>query len=462
MRQLVWHGRTAEAVALLSDLGRDGDVDTLALSALQTWVRHRAPGAIPEHPQPWAGRTRAGRVRPETDPWLVSAALLADALEHGTPGRVVPHAEIVLRDVRHGRGSNWSEEASVLALDVLAAAGSPGDASDRGEQLLGEGMPTTARARIAAVLAGVALQQGDLASATRWASDALRTLPVPAWGIEIGTPLGVLVDALVGTGRLDDAAQWLVTTVPGAMDVGIAGLRYRRGRARFRMATGHPAAALADFTECGAMLERWGRDVADEAVAWRLGTATARLQRGELAEARRIAQELLPSRAPRTRASALRVLAAASAPDRRVGMLTEALELFESAGDVVGQAFALSDLSEAYRAVEEIRTARLTSRRALHLARVAGVTTLVRDLEHTAGSEHAGDGTETAASALSESERRVAGLAVRGYSNREIGSRLYITPSTVEQHLTRVYRKLGVRRRRDLPPDLWAAVSRAS
>ncbi len=36
--------------------------------------------------------------------------------------------------------------------------------------------------------------------------------------------------------------------------------------------------------------------------------------------------------------------------------------------------------------------------------------------------------------------------------NREIAARLFITVSTVEQHLTRVYRKLGVTRRLDLMP----------
>jgi DNA-binding NarL/FixJ family response regulator len=41
-----------------------------------------------------------------------------------------------------------------------------------------------------------------------------------------------------------------------------------------------------------------------------------------------------------------------------------------------------------------------------------------------------------------------------GYTNREIAAKLYITPSTVEQHLTRVYRKLDIKRRKDLPADL--------
>ncbi|WP_329793983.1 helix-turn-helix transcriptional regulator [Lentzea sp. DG1S-22] len=49
---------------------------------------------------------------------------------------------------------------------------------------------------------------------------------------------------------------------------------------------------------------------------------------------------------------------------------------------------------------------------------------------------------------------RVAELAAKGHTNREISGLLYITVSTVEQHLTRVYRKLGMRSRADLPHRL--------
>jgi DNA-binding CsgD family transcriptional regulator len=55
---------------------------------------------------------------------------------------------------------------------------------------------------------------------------------------------------------------------------------------------------------------------------------------------------------------------------------------------------------------------------------------------------------------LSDAERKVAELAAHGHTNREIGRRLYITVSTVEQHLTRVYRKLNVSKRTDLPTRL--------
>lgn len=52
--------------------------------------------------------------------------------------------------------------------------------------------------------------------------------------------------------------------------------------------------------------------------------------------------------------------------------------------------------------------------------------------------------------ALTRAERRVVMLAAAGCTNRAIAARLYVTPSTVEQHLTHVYRKLRVRSRGDL------------
>ncbi|MEO6091111.1 MAG: helix-turn-helix transcriptional regulator, partial [Umezawaea sp.] len=50
----------------------------------------------------------------------------------------------------------------------------------------------------------------------------------------------------------------------------------------------------------------------------------------------------------------------------------------------------------------------------------------------------------SSSSVLSHAELRVVELAVDGHTNRQIAETLYITVSTVEQHLTRVYRKLGV------------------
>ncbi|MGW4690636.1 AAA family ATPase [Streptomyces sp. NPDC004244] len=51
---------------------------------------------------------------------------------------------------------------------------------------------------------------------------------------------------------------------------------------------------------------------------------------------------------------------------------------------------------------------------------------------------------------LTRAERRVAVLAADGCTNGAIAARLYVTTSTVEQHLTRIYRKLRVTSRTDL------------
>ncbi|MFD0392430.1 helix-turn-helix transcriptional regulator [Streptomyces nogalater] len=62
--------------------------------------------------------------------------------------------------------------------------------------------------------------------------------------------------------------------------------------------------------------------------------------------------------------------------------------------------------------------------------------------------------TEDGPALLSDAECRVAGLAALGYTNREISTRLHVTISTVEQHLTRVYRKLQVASRTELPSKM--------
>ncbi len=58
---------------------------------------------------------------------------------------------------------------------------------------------------------------------------------------------------------------------------------------------------------------------------------------------------------------------------------------------------------------------------------------------------------------LTTTEQRVAMLAARGSSNKEIAAQLFISSKTVEANLSRVYRKLGLRSRVDLANRLAAA-----
>ena len=53
---------------------------------------------------------------------------------------------------------------------------------------------------------------------------------------------------------------------------------------------------------------------------------------------------------------------------------------------------------------------------------------------------------------------RVATMAAEGLTNRDIAQALFVTPSTVEVHLSSVYRKLGVNARSQLPQALDAPV----
>ena len=51
---------------------------------------------------------------------------------------------------------------------------------------------------------------------------------------------------------------------------------------------------------------------------------------------------------------------------------------------------------------------------------------------------------------LTSAERRVAALVAEGMTNREVAAQLFTTVATVEAHLTRIYRKLGLRSRTQL------------
>ncbi len=58
-------------------------------------------------------------------------------------------------------------------------------------------------------------------------------------------------------------------------------------------------------------------------------------------------------------------------------------------------------------------------------------------------------------SELTPSELRVAELAARGLTNKEIAAQLFVSVYTVEAHLSHAYSKLGVRPRAELTLPLY-------
>jgi DNA-binding CsgD family transcriptional regulator len=63
----------------------------------------------------------------------------------------------------------------------------------------------------------------------------------------------------------------------------------------------------------------------------------------------------------------------------------------------------------------------------------------------------------TGVESLTASERRVAQMATSGMTNRDIAEALFVTVKTVEAHLGRLYRKLGIHSRAELAEVMAAA-----
>jgi len=77
--------------------------------------------------------------------------------------------------------------------------------------------------------------------------------------------------------------------------------------------------------------------------------------------------------------------------------------------------------------------------------------------ELSATGERALPRTAATGSDLTPQEARVAGLAVEGVTNNQIAAQLFISPRTVEYHLSKIFRKLGVSSRSQLARNLRAS-----
>jgi DNA-binding NarL/FixJ family response regulator len=116
------------------------------------------------------------------------------------------------------------------------------------------------------------------------------------------------------------------------------------------------------------------------------------------------------------------------------------------------QAKALAVLGGTLRHARKPMEAREPLRRALELADACGARRLVDSVRTEIYATGARPRTTALAGvlALTASERRVADLAAAGQTNRDIAQALYVTPKTVEVHLSNAYRKLGIASRREL------------
>lgn len=379
-----------------------------------------------------------------------AVALSAIVGGHGGDDAIAAAAEVLARMPPDER--SWPH--LVAALGALIYADRPALAARWCDPLLEKAASLRAptwHAILTAVRATIAVRQGDMAAAEEHAQDALSRLSPAGWGTAIGVPIAVRVLAATATGRFEEAATHLSVAVPEAMYDTVCGLHYLHARGRYHLTIGRPLAALTDFRVCGDLMTRWGCDVPG-IVPWRIEAAHARLVLGEPDEAVRLADEQLTLLGPRpstARGACLRVRALAGEPCRRAARLDAAVQVLRRGEDRYELALALADLSRARHAAgehdaahETADEARWTGRRhGPHPVRVPfpgepadGATAVVPDPD----------------AGLTEAESKVLKLVAAGHTNREIAATLLLTVSTVEQHLTKVYRKLKIGHRSEL------------
>jgi DNA-binding NarL/FixJ family response regulator len=242
-------------------------------------------------------------------------------------------------------------------------------------------------------------------------------------------------------------------------------------RGRLRLAQGKPADALADFEACQALYgaTEWGMRTRETGyVHARSGAALALLRLGrperaaELADAEVADVRLLGT--PRALGVSLRAAGLARGGQAGLGLLEESVAALRSSAARLERAHSLAELGALLRRSGRRAAAREPLAEALDLAARCGARPLAARVRAELNATGARPRREwrTGVEALTPSELRVARLAAEGRSNREIAYALYVSVKTVEGHLARAYRTLGIERRGQLAAALGGEKTRVA
>jgi len=304
------------------------------------------------------------------------------------------------------------------------------------------------------------LLRGELAEAQESLTDNLAESEV--YGIQVPQTISYTNAFLGGVrleaGDLDGARRAVAEITVASGDTSDGSNFVRRTLVGIHLAEGNGEAAL----EAAEDYERHAQRSRNPAWApWRSLKASALAMLGRRDEAIALAREEGRDRAGVGRAYNARSLparagrAARPGGDGRAGAGGPAARAVRPA---LERARALAALGAEIRRARRPSEAREPLRQALEIAEVAGAKALeehVRSELYATGARPrttALDGVES----LTERELRVATLAADGQTNRDIAQTLYVTPKTVEVHLSNAYRKLGIASRRELPKVLTA------
>ncbi|MER5987964.1 AAA family ATPase [Streptomyces sp. NPDC001787] len=276
-------------------------------------------------------------------------------------------------------------------------------------------------------------------------------------GDGIGRAVGVLAESLVERGDLDAAGRLLDRHAFGDGHPLDRPEHYRLAyvRGRLRLARGDAAAALADLRTCG---EHLGTGTAPAVTGlWRGYAALAHLRLGQANEAADLAvSEVASARrwgTPYVLGNAL-VIASVCLPDARRDLLEEAVALLDPSPCRHTLAAALTALGETFLPTDRAHGVELLYRGFELSTACEDITVESRSrlLLRSVGLRPRRP--RTGAAALTGRERQILEFALRGLSNQEIADLHFLTRRTVEQHLSRGYRKLGITGRIELKEEM--------
>ncbi|MCP2342746.1 helix-turn-helix transcriptional regulator [Actinomadura rupiterrae] len=466
---MLWFLRFDEATEAIERVAGDPEVLGSVAEAYQVTrlsLDTMFPGVLPRLRTscPATGDRPPSMVVPE----LRSLEILSAVLRQSADDHTIAQAEQVLLGSRASVGALMAIGPAILSLvytDRLESAAAWCDRflAETGAPDGSDGRSGAWRAFLTGFSAVIALRTGHLDTAVERSRRVLDQVGRNGWNATSVLAVATLAEALTALGDHAAAAELFADPVPAEVFKTTVGLHYLYARGRHHLATDREHAALADFMACGEHMLHWNIDTPALA-PWRVAAAEAWLKIGDRDRAADLVTEQLGQfRAdlPRAFGKTLRVLAAVSAPDKRPAILSRSQKLLERGGARYELARVLTDLGEAYHQQGDRARAQTATRRARRLAKNCNAHDLYEEAPalYSPATRPPGGSVipmqyNDAYGNLSDSERRVALLAVQGLTNREIAGKLFITVSTVEQHLTRVYRKMNVRNREELPTVL--------
>jgi DNA-binding CsgD family transcriptional regulator len=301
----------------------------------------------------------------------------------------------------------------------------------------------------------IAVAEPDLRDAVERARSSAFVSAAPDW-------IGDLVEVLRERAELDDAERELeMSGMTGPLPDRIRFSRVLHARGCLRLAQGRTAEGLEDLTTLSERFVRYGWSnplyPTDAVRAIALAGAGETEAAREAAEKYRHAAEHWGT--PRARGIALHCRGIVEGGDQGREMLRDAIATLRRSPAQIELAGALTDLGAALRRDNHRAEARDPLREALEIARRAGALATARrahdELEATG--EKLRPLMASGAESLTPSERRVAGMAAQGKTNRVIAQELYLTVKTIEAHLSSAYRKLDITSRSELPAALEGA-----